>query len=110
MIPYFDDTTLMTLIDMFNSTAKRTYTHGDSFGLIDAHCPRLGMSNEGDACKWEAVGYMQVLYQGIYYMVFAFLWLLQLGQGSSLLGPLIERTTLIIVFSVNNSSSCLAQY
>jgi hypothetical protein len=33
-------------------------------------------------------------------MVFAFLWLLQLGQGSSLLGPLIERTKLVIVFCV----------
>jgi hypothetical protein len=51
MIPYFDDTTLMNLIDMFNSTAKRTYKHGDSFGLIDAHCPRLGMSYGGDALK-----------------------------------------------------------
>jgi hypothetical protein len=52
---------------------------------------------------------MQVLDQGIFYMVFAFLWLLQLGQGSSLFSPLIETTTLVIVFCVNHSS-CLAQY
>lgn len=25
--------------------------------IIDAHCPRLGISNEGDACIWEVVAY-----------------------------------------------------